>query len=400
MVAKRDVAAKSKGEAAKENRDALSAMADVASGFKLAKPALEVVRHVRAVPTILPDLDRALRIGGWPIGNVSLIHGPSAEGKTPALIALMRSFLAGGHFALWGDFERSTPKDWLCSLMGDAFMREDWSHPGFAAVPPDVFTYEKQRHLHRDWAESIANARERGKLPPGTSGIYCVDSIKKLMPAKAWETLSKAFSEEASKKKGRFAKGDGGMDGMNGALGRMKAAFNAMWMDELVPLLTATQTSVAIITRETTDAEAEAWELQYKLGGGVALQYESHLWLRVTSDLIFADDDPKAQIVGEAHEIHVRRSKVGVKTSKRDSATFHTSNGLDPASPKGFDLARDIVTAAIELDVMKVNGSWFQFDGESVGQGRPVALSWVRQNLEQAERVVRAKITENAARAS
>lgn len=64
-----------------ETRDRLKQMQGVAARFKAWRPAAQVLTRVRAVPTRFPQVDRATRVGGWPIERFATVHGPSNHGK-------------------------------------------------------------------------------------------------------------------------------------------------------------------------------------------------------------------------------------------------------------------------------------------------------------------------------
>ncbi len=85
-------------EAEADTRKAFDGLAKVAGTLKDWKPAGEVLTKVRAVPTIFPQFDRATRCGGYPIERVTVVHGPSGEGKTIFAHGLGLSFLKRGHF--------------------------------------------------------------------------------------------------------------------------------------------------------------------------------------------------------------------------------------------------------------------------------------------------------------
>jgi len=48
------------------------------------RPAAQVFRPVESIPTIFPQYDHALRVGGHPLGRIAVIHGPSNHGKALA----------------------------------------------------------------------------------------------------------------------------------------------------------------------------------------------------------------------------------------------------------------------------------------------------------------------------
>ena len=343
-----------------QNRDLLDSFGKVASAFKDWKPATEVLVKVTAVPTIFPQYDVATRVMGHPIARFCRVRGPSNEGKTTFNIGLMLSFLKRGHFAGFADAERTTPPEWLHEMMGPYV-----NHPAFSALP--VKSYEQTVDAVRAYCEGIAEARERGELPDTTSGIICIDSIRKLVP----KNLMKELMTKGTKEKG--------VDGFGGRAGQIKAALNAAWCDELVPLLADTRMSMAIIARETDDPDAGMWDEGIKVGGGKAVYYDSSLDIRITRSFI-NDEEDKKKILGERHRVEIRKTKVGKKELKIPVGYFHTSNGV--VSPVGFDLARDVLELAKSEGVITLSGSSYRLDGESIGRGENQTLKYLRTNLE------------------
>lgn len=361
----------------------MSAMADVASSFSDFRPTAEVIRNVEAVPTIFPWYDHATGVGGHPISRFSLVHGPSNEGKTEFCLGLAASFLQRCHFAGLVDAERTTTAAWVQSLMGDLA-----NSPAFSALP--VGTYEQVRGGVRNYCDTIAAARAKGKIPQDTTGIVIVDSIRKLVPKKLWDELAKATAadEDESKSKGKRGKAPKGIDGLGGRAGQIKAALNAAWVDELIPLLADTRMAMVVIARETEDPDADGWSAKtWKIGGGTALYYEASLDIRLTRGWIKAGDT----IVGEKHRIEIWKTKVAGKMDKTIEAWFHTANGV--SGHVGFDRPRDVLALGIEIGAVDVDGSWVKFQRKSLGQGIESAVAKLHKDhglLQELEIAVRA----------
>lgn len=365
---------------AAENRDQLAGMRSVVGSLKTAAPASEVIREEEVVPTIFPHLDHRLEVGGLPVGRIVLVHGPSSEGKSPFVIGLGKSFLLRGHFFDWIDAERTTPAAWMRSLMGSLY-----KHPGFLA-PRNIGSYEEVRAHVREWCEGVGRARKNGDVSPETRGVLGLDSIRKLVPKKIWDELAKAVAadeaEEAAKPKKSWRKDSpkGGVDGLGGRAAQIKAAFNAAWTDELVPLAHEHRVSFVIIGRESVEKAVTRFESDViNVGGGRALLFDSSLWLRATDEPIQKVQEKGPPLVfGRRHAIAILRSKVGPRREKYPEAYYHTSNGT--VSPEGFDLARDLVELGLELGAVKLAGSYYSLagDGEVLGNGLDAALSRLR----------------------
>ena len=331
-----------------------SPLAAVASRFKSFRPAREVLKVVRAVPTRFVQFDHATRVGGLPIERFMLIHGPSNEGKSLAVLGLCDSFLARDHFALYVDAERTTPITWARGLMG-----ANADHPGFFAIRPD--TYEATIGQVREFLNLVADLKAKGKVPAETSALVVVDSLRKLVPQDLMKEILQAAAEE---KRGKITAGKD-----RGA--QIKAKMNAAWMDELVPLLEHAGAGFVAIAREMVDPDADIWAKKYgtdyKVGGGGAIYYDASLSMRIERAAWVVDkkDDGKPKVLGERHRITIKKTKVAGKDDKASVAYFHSSNGM--LVPEGFDRARDVLELAKRFGIVKLTGSTYTWGSKRTG---------------------------------
>lgn len=281
--------------------------------------------------------------------------------NTEFALGLGLSFLKRGHFFGLADAERTTTDEWVRGLMGEVA-----DHPGFSALP--VTTYEQVRLSVRQYCETIAEARAKRELPEDTTGLIVVDSIRKLVPKRLFDELAKG--EPKKGEKGRRRK-DQHVDGYGGRAAQLKAALNAAWVDELVPLLADTRMAMVIIARETPKANADSPfagrdEEEVKVGGGEALRYDASLRLRLTRDWVRVEK----QVVGERHVVELMKTKVANKDDSIPECAFHSSNGRLKGTPVGFDPVRDLVELGLDLDVLRLGGGgWIKFEGKNLGQG-------------------------------
>ena len=312
----------------KEQRVQAAAMQEVAGEMKGWRPQAEVLLDVEAVPTVFPSYDLTVG-GGHPISRVCVVHGATSEGKTSFVLGLMMSFLQGGHFAGLLDAERTTPAKWVNTLMGRLAQ-----HPGFLALPAS--TYENARASVREYCERIAKARDAGRLLPSTSGIVVVDSIRKLVPERLWDELSKAVKADKDEAHHFLKrKGSVGIDGMSGRAAQYKAALNSQWMDELVPLMADMRMTIVIVARETDETDRHG-NVRPKVGGGAALGYESSLRIRIKREWLRREDKQKIPYVaGERHDVEIHKSKVHAKRQAVEHAFFHTASGMVEGGARG-----------------------------------------------------------------
>jgi len=362
----------------------------IASEFDMFEPAIDVLTSVRAVPTIFLGFDHGTRVGGLPIERFTLLHGESAGGKTYFAIGLLLSFLMKDHPAVLIDAERTTPMEWLMKSMG-----EYAHHPFFRASRPT--TYEDTVMKVRHFVNRVKKLRDDGKLKDDTSALLVVDSIRKLVPEDQFKRIIKAAKQAGDKK-----------EKVRDRSAQIKAAMNAAWMDELVPLLEQTKTAMVVIARETEDPDAspqaKMFGNNYKVGGGNALYYDASMAIRVerqtsTGKKITVGDREKWTSYGDRHRITIRKSKVAGKGETNHTIChFHTSNGI--WVPEGFDRARDLVEMGAKFGVIEAKkskgerkASGFIYDGEK-WRGENDAVQKLQQKpklMRRLEAEIRAK---------
>jgi RecA/RadA recombinase len=329
--------------------------AEIAARSRGFKPAREVLRRVRAVPTIFPAVDYKTRVGGWPIDRILLVSGPSAAGKTVFTHGLGLSFLRRRHCYAFIDGEHTTPQPWVETLFG-----EYADDPRFVALRPT--SYEQATDAVERHATDIAEAREKGKLEPETTCLFVVDSLGCLVPQDLLDKMRKQAAESK----------DGSVDGMRGASGMIQAAYNKSWLRRLVPLMSGTGCAIAIIVREAVDMNASKDDRKYgndwKLIGGVASFYEASLHARVSAAKILHSEKGEegkkntSPVTGELHIVEIRKTKVSAREADVERTYFHTSSGL--WTPEGFDRARDLFELGKQLGVLKQAGAWVAFGGK------------------------------------
>ena len=327
----------------KKKPDRISALEAVSKTMEHWQPAHTVLTDVVAQPTIFPQFNVASGVGGWPLQRPCLIHGPSSHGKTVFLHGLGKSFLQAGHFYNLVDAEMTTPDRWVRQLMAS------WADsPGFNALRPK--SYEQAVDAVRSAAEALAEAREKELLPEETTMLFGIDSIRKLNP----DRLMKKIASKGADHK------DGSIDGAGGRAAQYKAALNAQWLDELVPLLHHANCALAFIGREAENTEGMGgkFDRKWKLTGGKSLFFDSSLVIRVVlGENLMKGSKENARMVGQRHRLEIHKTKITNKENKVVLSHFHTSNGA--LIPAGFDRGRDVLEMAVEAGTITKKGKKF-----------------------------------------
>lgn len=338
--------------------------------------ATEVIRSVRAVPTIFPWVDCVLGVGGWPTDRFGIVHGPSNNGKTAFVIGQCKSFVQVGHPSLYQDAERTTANsgDWVASLMGDLV-----KSPLFRLKKPD--SYEEIVDNTRRFCETIGDAKAHGEVDPDTTGLVILDSLRKAVPKRLLDQLMREFSEGTTPGKNDR----NGIDGANGRAAMIKAALNAQWADELTMLLDQTGTSMIVIGRETKNSNKKSeFDLDWVLTGGDAIIFEASVQARILESKRIVDDEKR--LFATEHAVEIRKTKIAGKEERYPRAYFHLATGIEDGVPYGFDRARDVLALGRELHIIG-DGGRYPFEGENLGHGELNALKTLRNDPELLQRI-------------
>lgn len=332
---------------AKPDDGRTKALAMVAAQFGNFRPVRSILTKVRSVPTIFPQFDFATRVSGLPLERFIVVHGPSNMGKTTFCGGLGLSFIRRGHFCNWVDAEMTTPYTWLEGMFARFGVAIDT--PLFNALRPS--SYEETVESVRSSLKAITLAKRQKKIPSDTSGIFIVDSLRKLVP----ENILK-----------KVADGKNGIDGMGGRAAQIKAAMNAAWLDELIPALHESGCSMVVIARESENTEKSGFfDQAWKMTGGKAIEFDSSLIARISRyGYVKQGSSDQAEVIGERHQIAIRKTKIAAKEGKHAVCFFHTSNGK--VSPQGFDTSRDLLELAIQFGIVKKASSWLMYDSKRV----------------------------------
>lgn len=262
------------------------------------------------VPTSLPGLNRALKIGGVPAGTIMLVHGPSIGGKTALGLAIARSFQLGGHVAMFVDAEHSLQQTLVDGCLVDSDQLQ--------YVAP--LTYEETAEKVEKAISNLRDGRKSGDIHHSVCLLIIVDSITKLVP----ESELKALSE--------VGKGY-----------PLRALMNTVWLDRLTPMIGSLPILFMMFAHEKVKIDAAPFEKKYTVKGGKALIYDSSVIIRVQEvEKKKRTVAGKKVIVGSVHQGVVEKSKLDISSEK-----FRFVMGKGKCGyPVGFDYCEDVVEEA------------------------------------------------------
>ncbi len=281
-------------------------------------------------------LDSALGIGGYPKGRVIEIYGPESSGKTTVALHAIASVQKKGYRAAFIDAEH--------------------------AIDPE---YAKRLGVNVD--ELILSQPDSGEqameiveilIKSQSVDLVVVDSVAALVPQ---------------------AELDGEMsDAQVGAQARLMSKA----LRKITGLLNKSECSIIFIN-----------QLREKVGimfgnpettpGGRALKFYSTIRLDVRKGEAIKNG---AEIVGNAVNIKVVKNKV--------AAPFKTAS-VDLLYGYGICHETEVLDLAANNDIIKKSGSWYDYKGERIGQGREAAKKYLIEHpeiLSEVESQVREKL--------
>jgi recombination protein RecA len=295
----------------------------------------DYVTSTKITPSGSLALDLAIGLGGYPSGCIIDTFGGESAGKSLlSIMAMAQVQRAGGVAVVW-DVERSYSKNtgWL-KVNG-----VDPSKLRFIKLRP-----EQGCEIGMDAVEKIAGS--------GLADLIVVDSI----PAMVTQAqLAKAMSDNDM----------------------VSARANAMTrhLNRLVSIIDTSKTTVLFINQLRANMGAGMYESKEKETSIFALKHASSLRMQVTK-LTGKDNIKMVDGVPVGH-------RVKVKMVKNKLAAPYKIAEFDIYYNSGVDVASEIADILIGAGVIKVGGSWYDFDGQHI-QGLKKVTDFIREpkNLE------------------
>lgn len=322
-------------------------------GFTDVKTAADK-SEIHYMPLPITSLNRAIKLGGAPMGTVWEIHGPNSGGKSALLQIILGHAQKLGHIVSLCDAERaSNDKSWMIKL-------------GLDPAKCGYFNPECFEDAAKRINKAILNfkkAKKEGKIPKDKYFLIGIDSVAKLVPRKEVE-------------------GEVG-DSNFGLIANLMS----QWLRTLTPLVgdkvgeAPTDVLIVFINHERANVGASQYEKKFKSFGGEALQFEAHVRLRVTASFVKEKDvKGKDRVVGKQHEVLVEKNKVGEPMEK---ATFFTNSN-------GYDYIREAITEAAFRGVIEKEGKKYLYDSEVLGDGIKKACKYLQEHEDTLDEIIQA----------
>ena len=284
------------------------------------------------IPTGSLGLDIALGIGGLPKGRIVEIFGPESSGKTTLAIHVMAEAQKQGGTVGFIDAEHAFDKKYAENL----------------GVNVDDLIISQP-----DYGEQGLEIADR-MIQSGAFAVVVVDSVAALVP-----------------------KGE-----LDGGMGDNKMGLHARLMSQALRKLTgavAKTNTLLIFINQLREKIGVMFGSPETTTGGNALKFYASVRLDVRRKI--------GQSLIKDGEGSNLGHPVIVKVIKNKTAPPFTQAEFSIHFGKGIDSEAELLSAAVDLDIISKSGSWYSYDGAKIGQGSSAVQQFMTDNPELAAEI-------------
>ncbi|KKQ26323.1 MAG: Protein RecA [Microgenomates group bacterium GW2011_GWC1_37_12b] len=292
---------------------------------------------IDVIPTGSIALDLALGVGGFPRGRIIEIYGPEASGKTTvALHVIAEAQKRGGQ----------------CAFV-DAEHALDPARAEIIGVNLDDLLMSQP-----DTGEQALEITET-LIRSGALDVIVVDSVAALVPRAELE----------------------------GEMGDAVMGLQARLMSQALRKLTGAiskSKTVLIFTNQLRQKIGIMFGNPETTPGGLALKFYSSVRLDVRRIEVLKDGD---LVIGSRHRVRVVKNKVAPPLRVAE---------FDIMNDEGISKCGGILDVAVDLGLIDKKGSFFNYNGKPLAQGREAAKNALKADLKLADEIDK-KIREQVA---
>ncbi len=291
------------------------------------RPSVEV----SVIPSGSLLLDEALGVGGYPKGRIIEIYGPESSGKTTlALHAIAECQKQGGR-AAFIDAEHAIDPEYSKNLGVN--------------VDELILSQPDSGEQALEIAEMLASS--------GAIDLLIVDSVAALVPQ---------------------AELDGEMG--DNSVG-MQARLMSKAMRKLAGTLNKNNCTIIFIN-QLREKVGVMYGNPETTSGGRALKFYASIRLDIRrTEAIKTGSD----VTGNTCRIKVVKNKVAPPFRQCE---------IDIVYGKGISKDSEILDRAVELGIIKKSGTWFEYNGSKIAQGRETAKEYIHSNEDVKEELLKA----------
>ena len=284
--------------------------------------------NVEAIPTGALSLDIALGIGGIPRGRIVEVYGPESSGKTTLALHMIAEAQKLGGEAAFIDAEHALDPVYAKHLGVDI--------DNLIVSQPDT----------GEQALEIAEALVRS----GALDVIVIDSVAALVPKAE----------------------------IDGDMGDSHIGLQARLMSQALRKLAGAinkSKSVIIFINQLREKVGVMFGNPETTAGGRALKYYASVRLDIRKVENIKQD---GEVIGNRARVKVVKNKVAPPFREAE---------FDIIYGKGISKEGNILDIAVNLDIIEKSGSWFNYKGERIGQGRENVKKYLQDNPEVAKEI-------------
>lgn len=278
------------------------------------------------------SLDIATGIGGLAKGSVVEFRGWPSSGKSTMTLNVIANAQAQGLACLLVDGEYSFDQKYARALGVD---------------PNKLYLIQ----MDADGGEKCYNAAEK-LIRSGIIGVVVFDSQTSLLPKKI----------------------------IAGEAGDQNIGLHARLMSSTVPRMTTVcgeNNCLAIYISQFREKPGVMYGSPVVTNGGHALSFYAHMIIEFKKS---AQKDADGEFYANKTEFKIVKNKLAPPLKEGE---------FDIIYGKGINKMKEILTMAVENDVVAVSGSWYSYGTDKLGQGADKVAQMLEDNPELAEEIKR-----------
>ena len=277
--------------------------------------------NVDAIPSGSLLLDEALGVGGYPKGRIIEIFGPESSGKTTLALHAIAECQKHGGRAAFIDAEHAIDPVYAKNLGVD--------------INELILSQPDNGEQALEIVEMLANS--------GSISLIIVDSVAALVPQ---------------------AELDGEMGDSSVGL---QARLMSKAMRKIAGILNKKECAVIFIN-QLREKVGVMYGNPETTSGGRALKFYASIRIDIRrTEAIKQGSD----IIGNTCRVKIVKNKV--------SPPFKQCE-IDIIYGQGISKEGEILDRAVELGIIKKSGSWFEYNGNKIAQGRDAAKAYIKEN--------------------
>lgn len=292
-------------------------------------PKADSISKVGVISTGLPQLNRALGIGGIPFKRITEVSGQWSSGKSTLALQIIAEAQKQKIECIYLDAEYTFDSAYALSLGVDT------SKLGLI-----------QTRAAEDSLDMLLEYVEKGK-----DTLIVIDAVGALHPR-----------EEAEKDSGSRTIG-------------AQSSLVARFCRKIVPMLSLNNNALIVLNHEYTPIEAmmPGQRAQVKTSGGKKLEYHKSIWIR----LMRAGTNIKVgdRFTGFDVKVQIKKNKL--------APTEKAECNLEMRYGEGFSKTSDLLATALDKEIISKTGNTYSFAGEKIAVGMPKLNDWMNQYQEE-----------------